>query len=98
MDVYAYFAEQIPKVDRVLDEVIPAADTEPAPLHAAMRHILFPGGKRLRPVQEAPVERAGRQPQSVHRAQPKRRLDVERHESTGRVVGHARRARTGLET
>ena len=50
MDVYAYFEEQIPKVNRVLDEVIPAADTEPAQLHAAMRHILFPGGKRLRPV------------------------------------------------
>ena len=49
MDVYAYFEEQIPKVNRVLDEVIPAADTEPAQLHAAMRHILFPGGKRLRP-------------------------------------------------
>jgi geranylgeranyl diphosphate synthase type II len=50
VDVYAYFEEQIPKVNRVLDEVIPAADTEPAQLHAAMRHILFPGGKRLRPV------------------------------------------------
>ena len=50
MDVYAYFAEQIPKVDSVLDEVIPALDSEPAQLHAAMRHILFPGGKRLRPV------------------------------------------------
>ncbi len=50
MDVYAYFEEQIPKVDRVLDAVIPAADAVPAQLHAAMRHILFPGGKRLRPV------------------------------------------------
>ncbi|MBW2494519.1 MAG: polyprenyl synthetase family protein [Deltaproteobacteria bacterium] len=50
MDVYSYFEEQIPQVNRVLDEVIPAADAEPAQLHAAMRHILFPGGKRLRPV------------------------------------------------
>ncbi len=50
MDVYAYFEEQIPKVNRLLDEVIPAADAAPAQLHAAMRHILFPGGKRLRPV------------------------------------------------
>ncbi len=49
MDVYAYFEEQIPKVDRVLDALIPAADTPPEQLHAAMRHILFPGGKRLRP-------------------------------------------------
>jgi len=50
VDVYAYFEEQIPKVDRVLDAVIPAPDAAPAQLHAAMRHILFPGGKRLRPV------------------------------------------------
>jgi len=50
VDVYAYFEEQIPKVNRALDELIPAADTEPVQLHAAMRHILFPGGKRLRPV------------------------------------------------
>ncbi len=49
MDIYAYFEEQIPKVDRVLDALIPAADTPPEQLHAAMRHILFPGGKRLRP-------------------------------------------------
>jgi len=50
VDVYSYFEEQIPKVNRVLDAVIPAADAVPAQLHAAMRHILFPGGKRLRPV------------------------------------------------
>ncbi len=50
MDVHAYFEEQIPKVNRVLDGLIPAADSAPAQLHAAMRHILFPGGKRLRPV------------------------------------------------
>ena len=50
MDVQAYFRERIPLVDRVLDAAIPAADTPPVQLHAAMRHILFPGGKRLRPV------------------------------------------------
>ncbi len=50
MDVQAYFRERIPLVDRVLDAAIPAADTPPVPLHSAMRHILFPGGKRLRPV------------------------------------------------
>ena len=50
MDVYAYFEEQIPKINRALEAAIPAADTAPAQLHAAMRHILFPGGKRLRPV------------------------------------------------
>ncbi len=50
MDVHAYFEEQIPKVNRLLDAAIPAAERAPARLHAAMRHILFPGGKRLRPV------------------------------------------------
>jgi geranylgeranyl diphosphate synthase type II len=50
VDVQAYFGERSPLVDRVLDEIIPAADVSPASLHAAMRHILFPGGKRLRPV------------------------------------------------
>jgi geranylgeranyl diphosphate synthase type II len=50
VDVQAYFRERIPLVDRVLDAAIPAADTPPVPLHSAMRHILFPGGKRLRPV------------------------------------------------
>ena len=49
MDVQAYFRERSPLVDRVLDEIIPAAEADPASLHAAMRHILFPGGKRLRP-------------------------------------------------
>ena len=36
-------------VDAFLDEVVPAADTPPASLHSAMRHLLLPGGKRLRP-------------------------------------------------
>ena len=66
MDVQAYFRERSPLVDRVLDKAIPAAEVKPASLHAAMRHILFPGGKRLRPVLAmaaaeavgAPAERA----------------------------------------
>ena len=36
--------------DAALDALVPAADTRPAPLHAAMRHSLFAGGKRLRPL------------------------------------------------
>jgi len=36
-------------VNRYLDEVVPPASESPARLHAAMRHLLFPGGKRLRP-------------------------------------------------
>ncbi len=50
MDVPAYFRDRIPLVDRLLESVIPAASERPTALHAAMRHVLFPGGKRLRPV------------------------------------------------
>ena len=36
-------------VDPFLDRVLPPADEAPAELHAAMRHLVLPGGKRLRP-------------------------------------------------
>ncbi len=36
-------------VDPVLDRVLPLADEAPAELHGAMRHLVLPGGKRLRP-------------------------------------------------
>jgi geranylgeranyl pyrophosphate synthase len=41
--------ERVPLVDAALDAAVPPADAAPAALHAAMRHLLFPGGKRLRP-------------------------------------------------
>ena len=50
MDVEAYLAERASWVDRHLEERVPAASDPPQALHAAMRHVLFPGGKRLRPV------------------------------------------------
>jgi geranylgeranyl diphosphate synthase type II len=49
VDVEAYLAERSSLVDRYLDQVVPPASENPASLHAAMRHLLFPGGKRLRP-------------------------------------------------
>lgn len=49
MDALAYVAERTPLVDAWLERVLPPADAAPARLHAAMRHLLFPGGKRLRP-------------------------------------------------
>ncbi len=49
MDIEAYLAERSSLVNRYLDEVVPPASESPAGLHAAMRHLLFPGGKRLRP-------------------------------------------------
>ena len=49
MDARAYIEAQLPRVNQALDAALPAAETPPARLHAAMRHLLFPGGKRLRP-------------------------------------------------
>jgi geranylgeranyl diphosphate synthase type II len=49
VDVRAYLLERTPLIDEVLDGAIPPADELPTELHAAMRHLLFPGGKRLRP-------------------------------------------------
>ena len=49
MDLRAYLLERMPAVERALGAALPPAETEPALLHAAMRHLLFPGGKRLRP-------------------------------------------------
>jgi len=49
MDVLAYLAERGQLVDSLLDRAVPPASEPPATLHAAMRHLLFPGGKRIRP-------------------------------------------------
>jgi geranylgeranyl diphosphate synthase type II len=49
VDVGGYLAERLPQIERALDAALPPADAPPARLHAAMRHLLFPGGKRLRP-------------------------------------------------
>lgn len=49
MDALAYVAERTPLVDAWLERALPPASASPARLHAAMRHLLFPGGKRLRP-------------------------------------------------
>jgi len=49
VDVDAYLTERSSLVNRYLDEVVPPASEGPTSLHAAMRHLLFPGGKRLRP-------------------------------------------------
>jgi len=49
MDVPGYFAERIPLVDERLEALLPSADAPPTELHAAMRHLIFPGGKRFRP-------------------------------------------------
>ncbi len=45
----ALLLEAATRCERELDRRIPAVDCEPRRLHAAMRHSLFAGGKRLRP-------------------------------------------------
>jgi geranylgeranyl diphosphate synthase, type II len=66
MDVHAYLAERIPLVDRFLDAFLPPADEAPRALHAAMRHLIFPGGKRLRPaLAMAGAEAVGASPEAA---------------------------------
>jgi geranylgeranyl pyrophosphate synthase len=49
LDLAGYLAEQAARVDAWLERALPGADEPPERLHRAMRHLLFPGGKRLRP-------------------------------------------------
>ncbi len=43
-------SDYVARVERALDDWLPGEQTEPARLHAAMRHAVFNGGKRLRPL------------------------------------------------
>jgi geranylgeranyl pyrophosphate synthase len=49
-ELTAYLAETRAEIDEVLDRLLPPADAPPARLHQAMRHSVFAGGKRLRPI------------------------------------------------
>jgi geranylgeranyl diphosphate synthase type II len=49
MDARGYLAERGALLEPFLADAVPSPGEEPAALHAAMRHLLFPGGKRLRP-------------------------------------------------
>jgi geranylgeranyl diphosphate synthase type II len=49
-DFSTYLGSRCQFVDALLDRVIPTEETRPATLHKAMRHSIFAGGKRLRPV------------------------------------------------
>jgi geranylgeranyl diphosphate synthase type II len=54
VDVDAYMAERIPRIDAAIDARLGGAAgagaAVPERLRGAMRHLLFPGGKRLRPL------------------------------------------------
>jgi geranylgeranyl pyrophosphate synthase len=49
LDARAYLEAVLPRVDRALEGALRRSDRTPERLAAAMRHLLFPGGKRLRP-------------------------------------------------
>jgi geranylgeranyl diphosphate synthase type II len=44
-----YLAKHLPQVERALEQALPLRGPWPEPLAQAMRHLLWPGGKRLRP-------------------------------------------------
>ena len=48
--IAGYLAARREDVDRTLDRLLPSADDWPKKLHAAIRHSVFAGGKRLRPI------------------------------------------------
>jgi geranylgeranyl diphosphate synthase type II len=49
-DLAEYLAARKEEVDRELSRLLPPEDAWPATLHRAIRHSLFAGGKRLRPI------------------------------------------------
>lgn len=49
-DLKLHLEARCKEVDAALDRFIPSADTRPATIHKAMRHSVFAGGKRLRPI------------------------------------------------
>ena len=66
MDARAYLRERAPLLERALEEMIPPASEPPMSLHAAMRHLVFPGGKRLRPtLAVAAAEAVGARPEAA---------------------------------
>jgi geranylgeranyl diphosphate synthase type II len=68
-DMKSLIQEGADLTDRALEELIPSAGTVPASIHGAMRHSVFAGGKRLRPVlaMQAGVTIAGTLPGGIER-------------------------------
>ena len=50
MNIKTYLAETRKLVDEYLEKLLPPMDEAPETIHRAMRHSIFAGGKRLRPV------------------------------------------------
>ncbi len=69
VDVKSLINEGAERTDHALDALIPSVDTVPASIHGAMRHSVFAGGKRLRPVlvMQAAVAVSGSIPAGIER-------------------------------
>jgi geranylgeranyl diphosphate synthase type II len=50
MDINSYIAESKKVVDQYLDRLLSPESQEPVTIHKAMRHSVFAGGKRVRPI------------------------------------------------
>ena len=50
MDVKALLQRGVEVTDTALETLLPPAQTAPVSIHSAMRHSVFAGGKRLRPI------------------------------------------------
>jgi geranylgeranyl diphosphate synthase, type II len=50
MDIRTYLSESKKLVDAQLEKLLPALNEEPSTIHKAMRHSVFAGGKRVRPI------------------------------------------------
>ncbi len=50
MTLDRYLPDRRERVDRELDRLLPSGETPPRTIHAAMRHSVFAGGKRVRPI------------------------------------------------
>jgi geranylgeranyl diphosphate synthase type II len=50
MTLQEFLAEQQRRVDAALDRLTPPESAHPSTIHRAMRHSLFAGGKRIRPI------------------------------------------------
>jgi geranylgeranyl diphosphate synthase type II len=66
-DVKSLLKEGAALTDKALEALLPSVETVPASIHGAMRHSVFAGGKRLRPVlaMQAAVTIAGTLPAGI---------------------------------
>ncbi|MGA7830428.1 MAG: polyprenyl synthetase family protein [Terracidiphilus sp.] len=69
VDVKLLLQEGAALTEPALEELLPSVTTVPASIHGAMRHSVFAGGKRLRPVlvQQAAIAIAGALPAGIER-------------------------------